>query len=228
MSEPSVSLTFRKTEPIHISLIGMSGVGKSYWSKRMEDQGYRRYSCDELIAERLGPELQRKGKSTLNLAKWMGLPYSEGYSEAEALYLELEGAVITQICEELETPSEINTPVVVDSTGSLICLEKSLLKRLRTLTLMVYLNLPVEKNEQLFATYLSDPKPLIWEGKYLPREGETTQNALSRCYEELVSFRNERYGLMADSVLDYSFHHSPGTGVEELLEFVENSTKMNP
>ena len=41
---------------------------------------YRWYNCDEMIAERLGPELpEEKGNSTLNLAKWMGQPFSEGY-----------------------------------------------------------------------------------------------------------------------------------------------------
>ena len=75
---------------MQLTLIGMSGVGKSHWSKKMEALGYRRYSCDELIADRLGTELGKKGKATLNLAKWMGQPYSEGYQDAEALYLELE------------------------------------------------------------------------------------------------------------------------------------------
>ena len=56
---------------MHITLIGMSGIGKSHWSKKMEALGYRRYSCDELIAERLGERLEKKGKATHSLAKWM-------------------------------------------------------------------------------------------------------------------------------------------------------------
>ena len=78
------------------------------------------YSCDDLIAERLGQKLEDEGKSTINLAKWMGQPFSEGYPEAEAFYLELEGAVISQICDELENSSQKDKQVVVDTTGSLI------------------------------------------------------------------------------------------------------------
>lgn len=178
-----------------------------------------------MIADRLGPELSRKGRATLNLAKWMGQPFSEGYTEAEKLYLELEEAVIQQICDELEQSAENNSPVVVDTTGSLIYLNKYLLKRLRGLTKTVHLKLPVEKHDELFEAYLNDPKPVIWEGKFKPRKGETHQNTLRRCYRELLSFRNERYSSMADCVLDYSFHHSPHREVEELLDSLASSLK---
>ena len=112
---------------MRLSLIGMSGAGKSYWSGRMEDLGYQRFGCDELIADRLGPALKRKGNATMDLAEWMGWTDSEGYSEAQALYLKLERDVIALICDELEKTVEKNTPVVVDTTGSLIYLEKKLL-----------------------------------------------------------------------------------------------------
>ena len=228
MSELSYSPTLFKKKAVQFSLIGMSGAGKSHWSKKMESLGFQIYSCDDLIAERLGQKLEEKGKSTINLAKWMGQPFSEGYPEAEAFYLELEGAVISQICDELENSSQKDKQVVVDTTGSLIYLENKLLNRLRNLTLTVQLKLPEEKHEKLFETYLLDPKPVIWGEVYLPREGESPQNTLGRCYRELISFRNERYGLLADCVLDYSFHHCTMTGPEELLELVTKNYKMKP
>ena len=210
---------------MQLTLIGMSGVGKSHWSKKMEALGYLRYSCDELIAERLGTELGGKGKTTVNLAKWMGQPYSKGYQETEALYLELESAVIEQICDELEHGIQKDKPVVVDTTGSLVYLEKALLNRLRKLTRTVFLNIPDDKHEELFETYFKDPKPVIWNGKYIPREGEISQLALRRCYIELLSFRNKNYALMSDFQLDYTFHQSSGTTVEDLLELVGSSLK---
>ena len=211
---------------MHITLIGMSGIGKSHWSKKMETLGYRRYSCDELIAELLGEEFEKKGKATHSLAKWMGHPYSKGYHEAEALYLELESAVINQICDDLENATQKDIPVVVDTTGSLIYLQETILKRLRNLTHTVLLNVPFDKHEELFETYLQDPKPVIWNGKYLPREGENPQKALSRCFGELLVYRNKRYGLMSDLELDYAFHQSPGTMVEDLLNLVGSSYKQ--
>ena len=221
MSEFSVSQTIRRSEFKRIALVGMSGAGKSYWSKKIEGQGFRRFSCDELIAELLGTELEKKGKATLNLAKWMGQPYSKGYSEAEEHYLELEGTVISKICDDLERSNPNDKPVVVDTTGSLIYLNETLLKRFRKLTFTVHLNLPDEKHKELFETYLLDPKPVIWKGKYLPHEGEKPQNSLSRCYKNLLSYRNERYNLISDKVLDYSFHHTPATGVKEILDSVD-------
>ena len=227
MTTPLVPQSLRKTKTVNLALIGMSGAGKSYWSKKMEEKGYRWYNCDEMIAERLGPELSGKGNTTLNLAKWMGQPFSEGYIEAEKLYLELEEAVVEHICDELQQATE-NAPVVVDTTGSLIYLQKKLLNRLRALTKMIHLRLPEEKHEQLFENFINDPKPVIWEGKFKPRKGEIPQNALRRCYKDLLSFRNERYSLLADYVLDYSFHHSPEREVDELLDLMERSFEKNP
>ena len=223
-----VSHSRSETNTVNLTLIGMSGVGKSYWSNKMEEKGYRCYNCDDMIAERLGSELPGIGNSTVNLAKWMGQPFSEGYIEAEKVYLELEEAVVENICDDLEKATEINTPVVVDTTGSFIYLQKKLLNRLRALTKMVHLKLPEEKREQLFKNFINDPKPLIWEGKFRPRKGETIQNALMRCYEDLLSFRNERYCLIADYTLDYSFHHSPDREVEELLDMMERLFGKNP
>ena len=228
MKTISVPHSLRETNTVNFALIGMSGAGKSYWSKKMEEKGYRWYNCDDMIAERLGTELPRIGNSTRNLAKWMGPPFSEGYIEAEKLYLELEEAVVEHICDELEQATEINVPVVVDTTGSLIYLQKKLLNRLRALTKMVHLRLPEEKHVQLFENFINDPKPLIWEGKFKPRKGETLQNALKRSYKELLSYRNERYSLIADYVLDYSFHHTPDREVDELLDIMERSFEKNP
>ena len=60
MKTISVPHSLRETNTVNLALIGMSGAGKSYWSKKMEEKGYRWYNCDEMIAERLGPETSRK------------------------------------------------------------------------------------------------------------------------------------------------------------------------
>tara|TARA_B100000945_G_scaffold316197_1_gene316678 strand:- start:5783 stop:6457 length:675 start_codon:yes stop_codon:yes gene_type:complete len=223
MNKNSEKHSILKNNKVNLALIGMSGAGKSYWSKKMKAKGYRWYNCDDMIAERLGPKLIGNGKTTLKLAKWMGQPFSEGYIKAEKIYLELEEAVVEQICYELENSVAINNPAVVDTTGSLIYLQKKLLHRLRALTKMVYLRLPEEKYDQLFENFINDPKPVIWKYKFNPLEGESSQNALRRCYKDLLAFRNERYSSLADNVLDYSFHHSPNRKVDEFLELTERN-----
>ena len=227
MKTISVLHSLRETNTVNLALRGMSGAGKSYWSKKMEEKGYRWYNCDEMFAERLGSELPGIGNSTQKLAKWMGQPFSEGYIEAEKLYLKLEEAVVEHICDELEQANYINTPVVVDTTGSLIYLQKKLLNRLRAFTKMVHLRLPEEKHEQLFENFINDPKPVIWKGKFKPRKEETLKDALRRCYNELLSYRNERYSLIADYVLEYSSHRSPDREVDELLDMMERSFEKN-
>jgi len=204
----------------------MSGVGKSFWSKKMESRGYRRYSCDDLIAERLCIKLDKKVKSTKNLAKWMGDPFSKGYPEAEELYLEQENIVVTLICDELEYNTPKNEPIVVDTTGSLVYIDKVILERLSNLTRIVHLNLPNAKYNELIEAYILDPKPIIWRGKYLPIEGENHEKAFNRCFAELLAYRNKLYSSISDCVMDYSFHHSPRTDVLELLELIGDSPRQ--
>ena len=36
-----------------ISIVGMSGSGKTYWSKKLESEGFKRFCCDDLIEEKL-------------------------------------------------------------------------------------------------------------------------------------------------------------------------------
>ena len=43
---------------MRLSLIGMAGAGKSFWSGRLGLKGFNVFCCDELIAEKLGSELK--------------------------------------------------------------------------------------------------------------------------------------------------------------------------
>ena len=219
MSVLSHKNLYKKNRPEKLALIGMSGVGKSFWSKRLVNNGFRRFSCDDLIAERLGLRISNN-KSTLNLANWMGSPFSEGYLESESLYLQIEEEVVDLICDKLENSFFKDDPVVLDTTGSLIYLNKLLLKRLRKLVRTVYLNMPLQKYKELLETHLEDPKPLIWKGKYKPSGNENHEETLRRCFKELISFRNRKYSLISDCELDYSFHHCPKTKLEDFIDRV--------
>lgn len=205
----------------------MSGSGKSYWSKKIESRGFCRYSCDDLIAEKLGSKIHKTGNSTQDLAKWMGTPNSKDYLEAEKLYLKMEEEVVKGICEELEDSVSKEKPIIVDTTGSLIYLKRNLLDRLRKQVVTVHLNLPAYEHEELLAAYLLDPKPLIWKGIFNPIENENPNRTIKRCFGELLSFRKELYKLISDCVLDYSFHHDAKTGVTEFLEIVSSNSKNN-
>ena len=205
---------------MHLSLIGMSGVGKSHWARLIESHGYRRIICDELIARQLGPLINPEEKSTLELASWMGNPYQSGYAEAQSKYLALETEVVTNICDELEEKTITNARVIVDTTGSLIYLREKLIRRLRNHTKMVYLKHSENNPLGHYQTLLKDPKPVIWGDFYVPMLGEDREASLARCYCELLKFRNREYSRISDCTLEYSFHHNHKTTATQMLKVI--------
>ncbi|MBW2096881.1 MAG: hypothetical protein JRI80_18625, partial [Deltaproteobacteria bacterium] len=153
--------------PLRISLIGMAGAGKSYWSRKLERLGFRRFCCDDMIAERLAPELKRPDGTFTSVAEWMGFPYEAGYKEREARYLSLEGEVLEEIIAYLEsTERNSRENVVVDTTGSVVYTGEILLGKLSRLTTMVLLSTPPSVQERLLEAYLSHPHPMVWNGMF--------------------------------------------------------------
>ena len=79
----------------------MSGVGKSFWAKRLGERGWVRHDCDGAIGARLAslvtPEANEEPVHALG--RWMGMPWREGYAEREARYLALEEEVTREALE---------------------------------------------------------------------------------------------------------------------------------
>src|SRR3990167_7468724 len=129
------------SEYLPISLIGMSGTSKSYWSKELQNKGFERYCCDDLIEEKLGKELKALGYSGIqDVAKWMGQPFDSQYPEKSKKYLDLEQEVLEEVMINAECPH--HPGFVIDATGSVIYLGSGVLNRLSTLTRVVYLETP--------------------------------------------------------------------------------------
>lgn len=182
-----------------LCLVGMSGVGKSFWAKRLADAGWVRHDCDgeiaarltELVAPHAGEEPVRA------LGRWMGMPWSDGYDAREARYLALEEEVTRRALDGVDGPRH-----VVDCTGSVVYLSRALLERLSRETRVVYLATPGARAQAMLARYLGEPKPVVWGGAYARRPGEDERAALSRSYGELLHQRDVRYRALADVVLD--------------------------
>ena len=197
----------------------MSGAGKSHWSHKLEEHGYLRICCDDRIADRLQLLLNHSGSATRMMAEWMGLPFQPGYAEAERQYMECEVAVTEDICEFLEnTPAE--QLVVIDTTGSLVYVGASLLSRLKSLVTLVYLSAPSESSEHLYETFLNDPKPMVWQGWFTPRSGETNEATLARCLPQLLESRRRDYSALADHHLNFQTLRKPGMEIQEFLHLV--------
>ncbi|MCB9600061.1 MAG: hypothetical protein H6722_21305 [Sandaracinus sp.] len=199
-------------------LVGMSGVGKSFWSDRLATRGYRRHDCDGAIGERLGSIVDvAEGEAPVHaLGRWMGMPWSEGYAEREARYLALEGTVTEEALEAVRAraPGERH---VVDTTGSVIYLAPSFLERLRALGRVVYLRTPDARRDAMLRRYLEEPKPVVWGDAFRARADEAPEDALPRYYAELLAWRDARYAALAHVTLDGGQLEAADPGIEGFL-----------
>lgn len=187
-------------KPLRLALIGMSGAGKSYWTRHLAAAGYPAVSCDTQIEERLAPHLQAGGFSGINgVAAWMGWPDRPSYTQHEATYLAEEIAVLDEVLTGLERNKQHS--LVLDTTGSVIYCGNHLLHRLRKQMTIVYLAASPDELRLLIRRYLEDPKPVLWRGAFQPRPGEPPQDTVARCYPSLIAARRQSYEALAHCTL---------------------------
>lgn len=173
-----------------ISLVGMSGIGKTSQSLRLKKIGFEHKCVDDLIAGRLVT-----GKA--DVANWLSQPYSPGYKKREKEYLKQERMATQGALRDLRQ----NT--IIDTTGSVIYLPARTKRLLKELTLVVYLQENYVLKHQLFKKYMDKPKPVIWGNKFRRQAGEDGLSALAHCYPALLKFRAEKYKKLADIILPY-------------------------
>ncbi len=225
MPVPSQSISSENQAAIHIALIGMSGAGKSHWSTELTTLGFQNYCCDDLIEEKLTTVLSQKDGSILSMSEWMGHPYEPQYDAAEKKYLEFEIETMQNICSYLREDNCLQKNVVVDTTGSLIYTGQKLIECLGTQAIMVYLKTPPETSLQMYETFLNSPKPVLWQGQFIKNSNETDQEALARCYPELLISRQQEYERYADVVIDFSIQRQVGFGANDFLEHIHKSLR---
>jgi len=207
---------------MRISLIGMAGSGKSYWSIKLAQHGFRRFCCDDLIAAKLAPDLLGPDGATMDMGEWMGFPYEHHHIKHESTYLAYETKVLIEILEYLEHHN--NTPeenIVVDTTGSVIYTGEEILQKLCRYTTVIYLLTPPEVQEQLLNAYISRPHPMLWRDSFSKKAGETSQEALARCYPQLLSARERLYARYADVEINYYRRNEKGFGMTDFLHVVQ-------
>ncbi|NQV89300.1 MAG: hypothetical protein HQ488_03205 [Parcubacteria group bacterium] len=197
-----------------ISLIGMSNCGKSHWSKKLEsEQGYARLCCDDIIAGQLSDLLPNVEITDMDaFAAWMGMPYEFGYQEREAAYLSAEEAALFKVMDQARGEN-----VVIDTTGSVIYLSEKVLRILKDISTVVYLEATDEQLTEMTELFFQNPKPLVWAENFSMEPTETQDQALRRCYPELLHWRQNRYKMLADRTLGYERTHGHSYSVDQLL-----------
>lgn len=190
----------RDAKPQRLALVGMSGAGKTFWTKQLAAAGWEAISCDDRIEAKLAPRLADEGHSGIKgVAAWMGWPDSSKYAEREAQYLEAEIHVLQEALHGVTKPGE--RPLVLDTTGSVIYAGTNLLLQLRRRMTVVYLAASQDEQQLLIERYLSDPKPVLWRGAFQPKEEETPRETVARCYPMLMAARRQSYEALAHITL---------------------------
>jgi shikimate kinase len=203
---------------MRFSFIGMSNIGKTYWSKRIASaKGVAHICCDALIEQQLGPELKQLGyHGEQGMAKWLGHPADAQYKTNSGRYTECEQKALRESLKHLRDDAAF--PAVIDTTGSLIYTGADILDELRALTRIVYFEASDAHIDDLFRRYIAHPKPVIWGDSYRPGPDELPRETLRRCYPELLHARAQRYREIAHVTIPFEKHRNHGGPVEGLIE----------
>ena len=200
-----------KEKRFRLALVGMSGSGKSFWTKKLAAAGWRSVCCDDLIEQRLAPRLAAGGYSGINgVAAWMGWPNSGTYVQREAEYLAEEIGVMDEFLSNLEKETSglgketSGTPIVLDTTGSVIYAQNNILMRLRRQMTVVHLANTEKEQRILVERYLNDPKPVLWRGTFHVKDQETPRETVARCYPLLIAARRKSYETLAHCSVNVS------------------------
>jgi hypothetical protein len=90
---------------------------------------------------------------------------------------------------------------------------------------VVYLEASPEEEKLLIARYLSDPKPVLWGDQFVQRSSESTQDAIARCYPQLIAHRKELYERYAHRVVSMDFLRNMNLDARGFLEFLEGQAR---
>ncbi len=198
----SLTLNNRK-----ISLIGMSGLGKSHWSRILEQHGFERYSCDSMIAARLLDRCEHPEGKIGCLGQWMGLPFEPGYAQKASQYLSAETDALKEVIAALES-ADPDQKMVIDTTGSAPYTGEQIMERLRELTLMVHLAVSESVMVRMLTRYIQSPRPVLWGEHFSQRYSETAHEALARSYRDLLLHREVLYRKYAHISIPYDSHRT--------------------
>ncbi len=148
-----------------ITLIGMSGAGKSHISTMLGPDGWHVYSCDDLI----GTKYLGAGGDMVALSEFVGQIGNpalggvllEDFKHKQQLYYQGECDVLADMgaaLAEIKGQSFVN-----DSSGSLCEVEdESILEAVGRDTLFVYLKVAKDDHQELLARAIEAPKPLYF------------------------------------------------------------------
>lgn len=203
-----------------LTLIGMSGVGKSFWAAKFAAQGFLIIDCDALLATKLQSLVGQIGTSLEQIGRWMGLPYQADFRQRELLYLACEMLILRDVIAQAKAYAAHQTDCLIDTGGSIIYADPALLQRLRQYSTLIYLRIPQSQHQRMLSRYLEQPRPLIWNGLFEQGANESLAAAFGRSYAQLLRYREQQYEKWSDVVLEYDYYREATLTVAQLVEDV--------
>jgi len=209
-------LNGKNPKGINLIFLGMSGIGKTYWSKKLSlkyNMGH--VEIDKLIGEsvefsRLINEFPGKEESE-KMGNFFGKPWEKENRSKEKKYLEIEEKIMSK---------NLGTGVIIDLTGSAIYHPKQMEHLIKN-GLVICLGTSEEMKVKMLKDYISNPKPVCWKGLFSKRQEETAEEALERCYFVLLKSRETLYRKYANVTLP----HDTLTEIKEPEQLIEEITK---
>ena len=205
-----------------VTLIGFSGSGKSYWSSRFEkEKGFFRIDCDKRIEEKLHSDMAKIDGEGINaVADWMGQPYEEGFKDRQDRYLSFEIDTMQEIIDSSTALQSEHENVVIDTSGSVIYTGEETLRKIKEFSTMVYLEITRQEYDLMLARYINDPKPVVWGDIYKKQSNEREDEALVRCFRELIKQRRKLYEEQADVTLSFDQHAERMLSSDDFLSLI--------
>jgi shikimate kinase len=205
----------QKRKTMKITLIGMSTVGKSYWSEKFVEAGFERIDLDGIIQDMLCA-YTGKSETFETMNQWLGMPHEPRYVENEEKFMRLEKEALKYALSILEKKGK-DANIIVDTGGSLIYTPPQYWQLLKQFVTVIYLKMDKTIHQTLIDNYLSAPRAMIWNGCFKPQAGEDRYATYSRCYGNLIREREKLYAIYADCAIDYAVHRDKTMTTEHLL-----------
>jgi shikimate kinase len=203
-----------------LCFVGMSNCGKSHWSGRLaDDLGFGVLSVDEEIEKAIAPELSALGFCGIDgMAEWMGFPTDRQFRKNEAAYLAHEEALTSSAVAAPGPDGAVLANFVLDTTGSVVYLSPATLDAMRSRFLVIHLEASDDMLESMTDGFFLTPKPVVWGDCFNQHGGETTVEALRRCYPNLLAQRRARYNALAHLSIPASFALDRAVTPNQFLE----------
>lgn len=197
---------------LKIAFIGMSNIGKSYRTEEFQiHKKFETHSIDHAISQKM------KLTDTNELAQWMGHPYETKFQKTQKIYLELEQKLTNN------HPLPKNKNFILDTTGSVVHLSKATHDYLKKNFLIIQLHTSEQMIEEMINEFFLTPKPLVWGNHFNKKETEQPQNAIRRCYPELLKHRRTKYQSLADITIPGEISRSAQVCHNQFWEIIKNT-----